>query len=112
LLKQTPVPPLFKHNGLCKAAKDHQIDVCKNGRFDHEGSDGSSFCSRILNYCKKGPGAMAEMIGLDFDLKNRKTAELTILGLIIDDGIPDRGHRHTIFNPLYKYVGWSTGKQD
>ena len=55
---------------------------------------------------------MTEMIGLDFDLKNRKTAELTILGLIIDDGIPDRGHRHTIFNPLYKYVGWSTEKQD
>ncbi len=30
---------------------------------------------------------MAEMIGIDFDLKDRKTDELTILSLIIDDGI-------------------------
>lgn len=30
---------------------------------------------------------MAEMIGLDFDIKGRKSTELTILGLIIDDGI-------------------------
>lgn len=55
---------------------------------------------------------MAEMIGLDFNLPNRNTAELTILSLIIDDGVTDRGHRKTIFSPVYKYVGWSTGTQD
>lgn len=55
---------------------------------------------------------MAEMIGLDFDIKGRNTPELTILGLIIDDGISERAHRKTIFNPRYHYVGWSSGKHE
>ena len=45
------------------------------------------------------------MVGADFVLKNRNNAEMTILGLIIDDGVPDRGHRKTIFCSEYKYVG-------
>ena len=47
---------------------------------------------------------MAEIIGADFRLKNRNHAEMTILGLIIDDGVPDRGHRKTIFSPVYKFI--------
>lgn len=96
---------------MCRAADEHRKDICENGTFDHRGKDGSSFCERILRHCKKGPGAMAEMIGLDFNLPDRKTAMLTVLGLIIDDGISDRGHRKTIFSPTYKYAGWSTGVQ-
>ena len=42
---------------------------------------------------------MVELIGADFIAQGRNNAELTILGLIIDDGVPDRGHRKTIFNP-------------
>jgi uncharacterized protein YkwD len=30
---------------------------------------------------------------------------MTILGLIIDDGVTDRGHRKTIFNAEYRYIG-------
>lgn len=55
---------------------------------------------------------MAEMIGLDFNIKGRRSTQLTILGLIIDDGISERSHRKTIFDPSYRYVGWSTGIQD
>ena len=55
---------------------------------------------------------MAEIIGADFDLEGRNTAEMTILSLIIDDGVKDRGHRKTIYNKNYKYVGYSSGKKD
>lgn len=32
---------------------------------------------------------------------------MMVLGLIVDDGISDRGHRNTIFNENYKYVGYA-----
>ena len=74
LMNQKSIPPLTKHQGLNKSAFDHKNDLCQNGIFGHRGSDGSSFSERILRHCKKGPGAMAEIIGADFDIKDRNTA--------------------------------------
>jgi uncharacterized protein YkwD len=48
------------------SSKDHALDLAKHGIFGHTGSDKSSFSERILRYCKKGQGAMAEIIGADF----------------------------------------------
>lgn len=72
-MTQKPLPPLKKHNGLLKASQDHKNDLCSSGTFGHQGSDGSTFSERILKYCKKGPGAMAEIIGSDFDFPHRNT---------------------------------------
>lgn len=93
------------HDGLVLSAKDHACDISKHGIFGHTGSDKSTFSERILRYCRKGQGAMAEIIGADFLIEKRNNAEMTILGLIIDDGVSDRGHRKTIFNPDYRYIG-------
>jgi uncharacterized protein YkwD len=105
LTKQTSLEPFLHHPGLNSAAKDHATDLAKSGIFGHTGSDKSTFSERILRYCKKGQGAMAEIIGADFYLEGRNNAEMTVLGLIIDDGVPDRGHRKTIFNPDYHFIG-------
>ena len=32
-----------------------------------------------------------------------------MLDLIVDDGVPDRGHRNYLFNPALNYVGIATG---
>lgn len=73
-MTQKSLPPFVKHPGLCKAATDHKNDLCLNNIFGHQGTDGSSFSQRILRHCKKSAGAMAEIIGADFDIANRNTA--------------------------------------
>lgn len=87
------------------SAKEHAVDLAKHSMFGHTGSNKSTFSQRILKHCKKGQGAMAEIIGADFYIEDRNHAEMTVLGLIVDDGVADRGHRKTIFNPQYRYIG-------
>lgn len=105
LEKQNSLPPFEVHEGLNLSAKEHAIDLAVHNLFGHTGSDKSTFSERILKFCKKGQGAMAEIIGADFYLEGRNHAEMTILGLIIDDGVADRGHRKTIFNSQYRFIG-------
>jgi uncharacterized protein YkwD len=99
LEKQSTLAPFELHEGLNISARDHAVDLAQHGIFGHAGSDKSTFSERILRYCRKGQGAMAEIIGADFLIRDRNNPEMTILGLIIDDGVSDRGHRKTIFNP-------------
>jgi len=54
------------HPGLVEAAQKHAGDLAQHNLFGHTGSDGSTFSERILRNCKKGKGAMAEIIGADF----------------------------------------------
>ena len=48
---------------------------------------------------------MAENVGSDFLVEGRDHALKTVLGLIIDDGVPSRGHRKNIFSTSTKYIG-------
>jgi len=56
------------------SARDHVIDLSNTGMFGHTGSDRSLFSERILRYCKKGQGAMVEIIGADFVAPGRNNA--------------------------------------
>ena len=72
----------------------------------HVSSDGSSLTDRLERRCGEiTSGAWAENIGSDFDVEGRNHALKTVLGLIIDDGVPSRGHRKNIFSNEYKYIG-------
>lgn len=55
---------------------------------------------------------MAENLGTDFDEKGRNHALQTIMGLIIDDGVSNRGHRKNLLSDKYKYCGIYSIKTD
>jgi uncharacterized protein YkwD len=79
--------------------------MAKTNIFGHNSSDGTSFSARITKRCGQAYGSSGENIGTDFKVQGRDHALQTVLGLIIDDGVPNRGHRKNIFSTDFKYVG-------
>ena len=94
-----PVGPLRFNPGLWRAAREHAMDQSLNGGEGHRGSKGSLLRERLA---RQGSGAMAfgECIAYGFD-----EPRMIALQLIIDDGVPDRGHRRSIFNPDFHHAG-------
>lgn len=64
-----------------------------------------SFSQRISRRCGESYGASGQNLGTDFEVPGRNHALQTVTGLIIDDGVPSRGHRKNIFHDKYKYCG-------
>jgi hypothetical protein len=98
-----PVPPLAISRGISLAAKSHVTDQGSEGLISHRGTDGSSPPDR-MNRFGKLEGAWGECI--DF---GSNTARRIVMQLIIDDGVKDRGHRKTIFNPQFNIIGTAFG---
>lgn len=97
LRKTKGVAPLLPSKKLTAAALHHAKDMGKTGQVGHDSSDGTSFKTRIHRYV---PGAAAENCSY-----GRKDAVSIVMQLLIDNGVPSLGHRKTILNPNYKYVG-------
>lgn len=104
-MTQTPLRPFENHSGLLSAASDHVKDIVKTNNTGHQGSDGSSFIDRIQRYCRKGKGSMIELLGTTYLADDKNSIELALLNLIIDDGVPNRGHRKALFNEEYRHIG-------
>lgn len=98
-----PVPPLVPSGGLTHAARDHVADTGPAGLYGHVGSDGSKVDERVSRY-GVWSGALGENIQY-----GGATAREVVANLIIDDGVPGRGHRALIFNPVYRWVGIASG---
>ncbi len=103
LKKQPALPLLFPRRGLTKAARDHVKDQSRTGKKGHRGSDKSGFRERIERYGTWG-GRIAENIAY-----GGTSARQIIIYLLIDDGIPGRGHRKNFLNPAFKTVGVARG---
>lgn len=104
LNNEKPVGILYPYYGLSEAADYLQIDQYITGNTGHFSSDGKSLSERIEKY-GKWDGTIGENI--DYGSEN---ARKVIISLLIDDGVPSRGHRKNIFNSSFQCVGVSFGK--
>lgn len=103
LQHQLPLPPLASNAPLAIAAADHVRDQGALGTRGHNGSDGSSPLDRALRRGLR-PWSIGEVISY-----GPATAAAVVRELIIDDGVPDRGHRLAIFNPDFGRAGAACG---
>lgn len=104
-LKQAkPLPAMTPSEGLALAARDHVNDTGPQGLTGHKGRDGSMPDERILRH-GKATSASGENISYGPD-----DARSIVMQLIIDDGVPNRGHRKNIFSPKFMTAGVAIGK--
>jgi uncharacterized protein YkwD len=104
LRPQTPVNPLTLSSGLSAAARDLVRDQGATGGTGHVGSSGSTTASRIAAH---GTWTVTYAENIDYGpvIGGRDVIE----DLLIDDGVPDRGHRRNIFQLSARVVGIACG---
>ncbi len=82
---------------LYNAAKNHGLDQKSRGSTGHDGSDGSWPWDRVKRACSQMTDGNENLVGGPADVR-----EAVIL-LLVDDGIPSRGHRKTLLNKDWVY---------
>jgi uncharacterized protein YkwD len=101
---QTPVGVLTRDASLAHAARDHAFDQSQTGATGHTGSDGSTTLTRVARY-----GAWKVSVNENIDYAPMLVGREVIESLLMDDGVPDRGHRRNIFDATSRVVGIACG---
>ena len=99
-----PAPALIPSPGMTRAAQDHVRDQGPAGLTEHRGTDGSYSGKRLNRY-----GEWLYLTGENIAYGRREPRRI-LINQIIDDGVKDRGHRLSLYNPQYKMVGVSCGE--
>lgn len=104
-LKRAParLPRLAHSTGLSRAARAHARDLAKSGLLGHVGSDGSQPDERVSRV-GKWDGLVAENIAF-----GPTDAEEIVIGLLVDDGVPSRGHREVLLTRELFFSGVACG---
>ena len=96
---------LVPEKGLSMAAKDHVADQGRTGQIGHNGSDRSTPETRVKRYgAFAGSWTMGENIAY-----GPSTGREIVCDLLVDDGVPDRGHRENIMNKAFTQTGAALG---
>ncbi|MEL6555165.1 MAG: CAP domain-containing protein [Cyanobacteria bacterium J06621_11] len=86
--------------GMEQGAADHSEDIGFKGLTGHYGSDNSDPFERINRY-----GTWSQAAAENITYGAPTSAEWHLIQLLVDDGVPSRGHRETLLNPAYQRVG-------
>ncbi len=103
LIKMQPVEPLTYDEDLAKAARFHCEDTGPSGLIGHNSSDGTSMNNRLRGYVKD-----RKVLGENIDYGN-SCAEDIVVSLVIDDGVPSRGHLKNIMKSSFRHAGAAIG---
>jgi uncharacterized protein YkwD len=82
---------------LYSAARKHGEDQRPTGDVNHQGRDGSWPWDRVLRECPQFKDGNENIVG------GPSSVRKSVILLLVDDGIPNRGHRKTLLNPDWKY---------
>jgi uncharacterized protein YkwD len=99
LIQRKKLGLLYPSRGMSQAAADHALDQAKTGRIGHVGEDGSDPFERMNRY-----GKWVKTAGENIAYGPKRGLRI-ILGLLIDDGVPSRGHRTNILKENYNLSG-------
>lgn len=106
-------PALAGSRGLALSARDLVVDQALRGGTGHLASDGSDPLERMNRYGRLagarlqplgGGAAAGEVIAY-----GRDRAPAIVAMLIVDDGVPGRGHRRALFDPRFSHAGVAYG---
>ena len=103
LKKAEPLPILNPAEGLAKASAELVNDQQNHGGIGHIARNGSTPQKRIEKYGDWDVCSAEDITYGSFE------ARQIVIALLIDDGVPDRGHRKNIMNPCFHFAGVANG---
>lgn len=96
------LPVLFPDHGLNTMARLHAKDMAaRNGIITHTSSSGKQFAQRLREAGRYHCGAENVFSGSQAALE-------ALIILLLDHGVPDKGHRANLLDPTYTIMGTAT----